>query len=176
MWDLFGGYSIGSDSPSKDVCLIQPVGWHAAAAVRLCEDGFHQVRLFRPPNMVREIVARERQVTLSRKVFVGRHSMRKRTSEISTSFGESRGKLDRPREGLTLGRKPHRCENQRREKRTPVCFFPPTANKERRTGKIAGTFSGMRGALDGRMLARALASPAQGLHRHELRYNIFRHL
>ena len=38
---------------------------------------------------------------------------------------------------------------------------------ERRTGKIRGAFSRMhRAFLDGWMLARALASPAQGLHHH----------
>ena len=41
---------------------------------------------------------------------------------------------------------------------------------ERRTGKIRGTFSGMHKALDGWMLARAPASPAQGLHHHGPRY------
>ena len=35
---------------------------------------------------------------------------------------------------------------------------------ERRTGKIRGAFSRMHRALDGWMLARAPASPAQGLH------------
>ena len=39
-------------------------------------------------------------------------------------------------------------------------------HKERRTGKIRGAFSGMHRALDGCMLARAPASPAQGLHHH----------
>ena len=34
---------------------------------------------------------------------------------------------------------------------------------ERETGKIRGVFSGMRRCLDGWMLARASASPAQGL-------------
>ena len=34
-------------------------------------------------------------------------------------------------------------------------------------------FSGMHRALDGRMLARAPASPAQGLHHHGPRYFIF---
>ena len=43
-------------------------------------------------------------------------------------------------------------------------------HKERRTGKIRGTFSTMLRALDGWMLAHAPASPAQGLHNHELRY------
>ena len=37
---------------------------------------------------------------------------------------------------------------------------------ERRTGKIRGTFSRMHRALDGWVLARAPASPAQGLHHH----------
>ena len=46
-------------------------------------------------------------------------------------------------------------------------------HKERRTGKICGDFSGMQRALDGWMLARAPASPAQGLHHHGPRYFIF---
>ena len=41
---------------------------------------------------------------------------------------------------------------------------------ERRTGKIRGAFSRMHRALDGWMLARAPASPAQGLHHHGPRY------
>ena len=49
-------------------------------------------------------------------------------------------------------------------------FLSTRENKERRTGKIRGAFSGMHGALDGWMLARAPASPAQGLHRHGPRY------
>ena len=40
------------------------------------------------------------------------------------------------------------------------------AHKERQTGKIRGTFLRMRRTLDGWMLARAPASPAQGLHHH----------
>ena len=43
-------------------------------------------------------------------------------------------------------------------------------HKERRTGKIRGAFSGMHRALDGWMLARAPAPPAQGLHHHGPRY------
>ena len=39
-------------------------------------------------------------------------------------------------------------------------------HRERRTGNIRGAFSGMHRALDGRILARAPASPAQGLHHH----------
>ena len=41
---------------------------------------------------------------------------------------------------------------------------------ERRTGKIRGAFSRMHRALDGWMLTRAPASPAQGLHHHGPRY------
>ena len=41
---------------------------------------------------------------------------------------------------------------------------------ERRTGKIRGAFSRLHRALDGWMLARAPASPAQGLHHHGPRY------
>ena len=44
---------------------------------------------------------------------------------------------------------------------------------ERRTGKIRGAFERMHRALDGWMLARAPASPAQGLHHHGPRYFIF---
>ena len=39
-------------------------------------------------------------------------------------------------------------------------------NKERRMGKFRRAFSGMHRALDDWMLARAPASPAQGLHHH----------
>ena len=39
-------------------------------------------------------------------------------------------------------------------------------HKERRTGKTRELFSGMHRALDGWMLARAPAPPAQGLHHH----------
>ena len=42
--------------------------------------------------------------------------------------------------------------------------------KERRTDKIRGAFSRMNRALDGWMLARAPASPAQGLRHHGPRY------
>ena len=41
---------------------------------------------------------------------------------------------------------------------------------ERRTGKIRGAFSRMHRALDDWMLARAPASPAQGLHHLGPRY------
>ena len=46
-------------------------------------------------------------------------------------------------------------------------------HKEQRTGKIRAPFSGMHRALDGWMLARAPAPPAQGLHHHGPLYFIF---
>ena len=45
-------------------------------------------------------------------------------------------------------------------------FSPYEGHKERRTGKIRGDFSRMHRALDSWMLARAPASPAQGLPHH----------
>ena len=48
--------------------------------------------------------------------------------------------------------------------------------EERRTGMVRGDFSGMQRALDGWMLARALASPAEGLHHHGPRYSNFPYL
>ena len=49
-------------------------------------------------------------------------------------------------------------------------FSSYEGHKERRTGKIRGTFSRMHRAFDGWMLARAPTSPAQGLHHHGPRY------
>ena len=51
-------------------------------------------------------------------------------------------------------------------------FSSYEGHKDRRPGKIREAFSRMHRALDGRMLARAPALPAQGLHHHELRYFI----
>ena len=52
-------------------------------------------------------------------------------------------------------------------------FSSYEGHKERQPVKIRGAFSRMHRALDGWMLARAPASPAQGLHHHEPRYLIF---
>ena len=52
-------------------------------------------------------------------------------------------------------------------------FYFCEGHKERRTGKICGAFSRMHRALDDWMLARAPASPAQGLHHHGPRYLSF---
>ena len=49
-------------------------------------------------------------------------------------------------------------------------FSSNEGHKERRTDKVHGTFSRMYRAMDGWMLARAPASPAQGLHHHGPRY------
>ena len=52
-------------------------------------------------------------------------------------------------------------------------FSSYEGHTERRTGKIRGAFSRTHRALDGWMLAREPASPAQGLHHHGPRYFIF---
>ena len=52
-------------------------------------------------------------------------------------------------------------------------FSSYEGHMERRTGKIRRAFSRLHRALDGWMLARAPASPAQGLHHHGPRYFIF---
>ena len=49
-------------------------------------------------------------------------------------------------------------------------FSSYEGHMERRTGKMRGAFLRMHRALDGWMLARAPASPAQGLHHHGPRY------
>ena len=51
-----------------------------------------------------------------------------------------------------------------------VFFSSYEGHKERRTGKIRGAFSRVHEALDGWMLARGPASPAEGLHHHRSRY------
>ena len=91
---------------------------------------------------------------------------------------EGRGQLDRRRaRGVlnTFARESKaRTGRFLREKliSDQVCFLPTSANKERRTGKIRGAFSGMHRALNGWMLARGPPSPAQGLHHHGPRYTM----
>ena len=55
-------------------------------------------------------------------------------------------------------------------------FSSYESHTERRTGKIRGAFTRMHRALGGWMLARAPASPPQGLHRHGPRYFNFPYL
>ena len=52
-------------------------------------------------------------------------------------------------------------------------FSSYEGHKERLTDKTRGAFSRISRALDGWMLARAPASPAQGLHHHGPRYFSF---
>ena len=52
-------------------------------------------------------------------------------------------------------------------------FSSYEGHKERRTGNIRRTVSRMHRALDGWMLARAPASPAQGLHHLDHGTSIF---
>ena len=49
-------------------------------------------------------------------------------------------------------------------------FSSYEGHEEQRTGKIRGAFSRMHRALGAWMLARAPASPAQGLHHHGPRH------
>ena len=53
---------------------------------------------------------------------------------------------------------------------TMVYFLPSRVNKERRTVKICGAFSGMHRTLDDWMIAHAPAVPALDLHHHGPRY------
>ena len=55
-------------------------------------------------------------------------------------------------------------------------FYSHEGHNKRWPGKIRGAFSRMHSALDGWMLARAPASPAQGLHHHGPRYFNFTYL
>ena len=52
-------------------------------------------------------------------------------------------------------------------------FLPTRATRSGERARFVGLFSRMHRALDGWMLARAPASPAQGLHHHGPRYFIF---
>ena len=54
-------------------------------------------------------------------------------------------------------------------------FSSCEGHKEQQTGKTRGAFSRMHGTLDDWILARAPASPAQGLHHHGPRYFSFPH-
>ena len=95
---------------------------------------------------------------------------------VRTRFGEGEGQLDRrrAREGLNPCARESKARTGRflREKLMSDHghFSSYEGHKERRTGKIRGAFSKMHRALDGWMLARAPASPAQGLHHHGPRH------
>ena len=134
---------------------------------------FKGARLFRAPIWCfsGDLAARERQGTLLRRAW--QCSIR----WVRTRFGEEGGRqLDRRRArgGLNPCARESKAQTGRflREKMMSdyVFFSSYEDHKERRTGKIRGTFSRMHRALNGWMLARAPASPAQGLHHHGPRY------
>ena len=95
-----------------------------------------------------------------------------KNTHTTTRFGEGEGQFDRrrSREGLNPCARESKARTGRFLKEKLVSdhgqFSSYESHRERRTGKILGTFSGMHRALDGWMLARAPASPAQGLHHH----------
>ena len=116
------------------------------------------------------VAACERQGALSRRAW--QFSI----EWVRTRFGEGGGQLDRRRARGVLN--PCARESKARTRRflreklmSDHCHFSSyEGHKERRTGKIRGAFSRMQRALGGWMLARAPASPAQGLHHHGPRY------
>ena len=91
-------------------------------------------------------------------------------------IGEGGGQFDRPRARRVLNpcarETKARTERLLREKLMSDHGLNSSyeGHKERRTGKILGPFSRMQRALDGWMMARAPASPTQGLHHHGPRY------
>ena len=98
---------------------------------------------------------------------------------VRTRFGEGGGQLDRwrARGGLNPCARESKARTRRflREKLISDHghFSSYEGHMERRTGNIRGAFSRMHRALDGWMLARTPASPAQGLHHHGPRYFYF---
>ena len=93
---------------------------------------------------------------------VGTHQIRRRrrTARSSTSQGRAEPLCARIT-GLN---------REVSEGKADVYFSSYEGHNERRTGKIRGDFSRMHRALDAWILARAPASPAQGLHHHGPRY------
>ena len=90
-------------------------------------------------------------------------------------FGEGGGQLDRRRArgGLNPCARESKARTGRFLREKLVSEHGPFSSyeghRERRTGKIRGAFSRMHRALDGWMLTRAPASPAQGPHHHRPR-------
>ena len=141
-------------------------------AVWLPEDGVPRCAPLPSSNLVPfgRVVARERQGALLRRAWWGSIWW------VCTRFVESGGQLDRRQ--ARGGLKPSARKSKARTGRflmeklmsDPRHFSSYEGHKERRTGKIRGAFLRMYRALNGWMLARALASPAQGLHHHGPRY------
>ena len=111
--------------------------------------------------------------------------MARSIGRANTRFGEGAGQLDHRRARGVL----NPCTGEPKARTGEILrgklisdhgglfFLParvrkPTRSRERgQDFKVV--FRGCRRLLDGWMLARALASPAQGPHRHGPRYNIF---
>ena len=92
---------------------------------------------------------------------VGTHHIgRKRRAARSSTSQESAGPLCVRIKGA------NREDSEGKLMSDHGCFSSHESHKERRTGEIREAFSRMHRALDGWMLGRAPASPAQGLHHH----------
>ena len=138
---------------------------------------FPGARLFRAPIWCNSggMAARERQGALSQRVW-----WCSSTGWIRTRFVEGGGQLDRRRARRVLN--PCARESKarigrflRKKLMSDHVFFSlrgPTRSGER--ARFVGFFR-VHMALDGWMLARAPASPAQGLHHHGPRYFNFPH-
>ena len=146
------------------VSAIQTVDWDVAAAW-LVDDGVPRCTPLPSSNLVR--FGRWRHAR-------GREHCRGELGRaVSSGYApdsaraDSSSILDEPGECRTPVRENHRREPGgfwgKSWSLTTACLLSTRANKERWTGKIRGAFTGMHGALDGWMLARAPASPAQGL-------------
>ena len=122
---------------------------------------------------LREVAARERQGALSRRAW------QRSIGWVRTRFGEGGEQLDRRRARGVLN--PCARESKARTGRflreklmsDHGHLSSYEGRKETANGKVRGAFSGMHRALDGWMLPRAPASPAQGLHHRGPRYFIF---
>ena len=82
--------------------------------------------------------------------------------------------VDEPGEGWTPVRENHRLEPGgfwgKSWSLTTVIFLPTRTTRSGERARFVGVFSRMHRALDGWRLARAPASPVQGLHHHGPRY------
>ena len=167
---------VGPGSPLRDAANWLPSRFGQSVEMRrrygCLRMVFPGVRLFRALSLVPfgRVAARERQGALSQRAW---------KSSIGwgrTRFREGEGKLDRRRArgGLNSCARESKARTGRFLKNKMMSdhdhFSSYEGRKERRMGKIRGAFTRMHGALEGWMLARAPASPAQGLRHHGPRY------
>ena len=119
---------------------------------------------------LREVAVRERQGALSRRAW------QRSIGWVRTRFGEGGGQLDRRRVRVVLN--PCARESRARTGRflreklisDHGLFSSYEGLQGAANGQDSWDFSRMHRALDGWMLARAPASPAQGLQRHGPHY------